>query len=401
METQFWKRNKLQFLFIAVIVALTCLIALAFFRADLVIRAIRIVVSILTPFIYGFVISYLLRPFSIFIEKGLMKLAGKKSHPKVHGMIRMFSILLSLFLLLFLIVWFFVTVLPQVITSITGIISSLPAAIAQFQGWLKDMDTGGASHEIVSYINDAINTLSQRLENFLSESLLPTLQSSIGQITSSFMELFNLIKNFGLGCIISVYFLGGWEKFGMQGKLIVYSAFPRKTADWIRDEVHFVDQMFNGFIIGKLLDSAIIGLICMVFCTVTQMPYALLVSIIVGLTNVIPFFGPYLGAVPSVLLIMTQDFKMSLVFLVFIIVLQQLDGNVIGPKILGDKLGISSFWILFSILFFGAVWGITGMLIGAPVFAVIYDLIRKAVFYGLKERNCENLKEQYLEKYGE
>ena len=396
MEKNFWKENRVLIFLVCIIAALICLIALAVFRADIFIRGIRIVISILTPFIYGFIIAYLLRPLSLKIESFLRKTLKLPQNPA-----RLIAILISLFLLLFIIAWFLATILPQIVTSIASLVSSLPAAISSFETWLKGMDTNEQTHEIILYMNNAVNTLYERLENFLNTSLLPTMQTAVNQITSSFMNLINVIKDFGLGCIISVYFMSSWERFGMQGKLVVYSAFPSATADWIRDEIHFIDKMCSGFIIGKLADSAIIGLICMLFCTLFNMPYALLVSVIVGLTNVIPFFGPYLGAIPSVLLIMTQDFRQSIIFLIFIIILQQVDGNVIGPKILGDKLGISSFWILFSILFFGALWGLPGMLIGAPLFAVIYDLIKRAVFLGLKARNHNELKEQYLEKYGD
>ena len=428
MDNKFWKQNKALIFLIAVIAVLICVIASLFFRTNIFVKAIRSIASILTPFIYGFVIAYLLRPMSLKIQAFLSRMLsfigknrGKKgnekdkssknvsskssgkvdeSQQKSSGCLKIVSIALSLILMFAAIVCLLLLILPQLITSISNIIAGLPGAIEQFQEWLAGLETGETTHEIVNYTNEIVTTVSEKLQSYLQSSLMPALQTFMSTLTSSFMGIFNVLKDFGLGCIISIYFLSGWEKFGMQGKMIVYSIFPQRVADWIRDEVHYVDKMFSGFIIGKIVDSVIIGLICFAFTKAFGFPYALLVSLLVGVTNVIPFFGPYLGSIPSVLLILTEDTGKALIFLIFIIILQQVDGNVIGPKILGDKLGLSSFWILFSILFFGALWGLVGMLIGAPVFAVVYDLIRRYVFAGLRYRNRTDLKDQYEEKYG-
>ena len=207
------------------------------------------------------------------------------------------------------------------------------------------------------------------------------------------------MKNFGLGMIVAVYLMNGWEKFGAQAKMIVYAIFPKKAAEWIQYEIHYTDRMFSGFIHGKILDSAIVGIICFIFTMFTGMPYALLVSVIVGVTNIIPFFGPYMGMIPSALLILTSSPWKCLVFLVFIILLQQVDGNVLGPRILGETVGISSFWILFSILFFGSIWGLVGMIVGVPLFAVIYDLISRGVSNLLRKRRQETMLDKYTERF--
>ena len=398
MDKYSWKQYKPYLLVLAVIVSMICLIALAFFRTDIFIRGLRTIVSILKPFTYGFVIAFLLRPVCLRIEALLQRLT-KDTSGRRHGLFRGIATAISLILLLLGLCWVILTILPQIVSSLSSIVSSLPGAVQHFQEWLSELDNGEASHELVTYINDITNTLSQKLESFLETSLLPTMQTAIAEITSSFMDLAVFIKDFGLGYIISAYFLVSWEKFFMQAKLLVYSIFPQKAADWIRNETHFVSQVFSGFIVGKIVDSFIVGVICFVFCAITQMPYALLVSVLIGVTNVIPFFGPYLGVIPSVLLILTVSLPKAIIFLVFIIILQQVDGNVLGPKILGDRLGISSFWILFSILFFGSLWGLVGMLIGVPLFAVIYDLLRRMVFKGLEQKNCQDLKDQYMETY--
>ena len=399
METNFWKKYKDLILLLTITVCVIFLIALFFFRTSVLVKTFRALASILAPFIYGFVIAYLLRPVCIRLEKLLLRI-GKNSSERKQKLARTVSIILSLLLLLAAITALLLLVLPQIVSSISRIISRLPAAIDSFQAWMSGLDSGDeASHELVIAINQITETVSQKIQNFLQTSLLPTLQTTITRVTSSFMGILGVLKDFGLGCIISVYFLTSWEKFRMQAKMLVYSSMSRKSADMITEEAQFINRMFSGFIIGKLVDSAIIGVICLLFTELFHLPYAMLISVIVGVTNIIPFFGPYLGAIPSILLIMTENLPKAIVFLVFIIVLQQVDGNIIGPKILGDRLGISSFWILFSILFFGALWGLAGMLVGAPIFAVLYDLIKKRTRRGLKARGCEELAEQYREAF--
>ena len=255
------------------------------------------------------------------------------------------------------------------------------------------------SREVISYVDQIITTLSDRLQNYLSNNVLTNMQDIISNITSSFLSLMSFLKNFGLGCIVSIYLLGSREKFLAQGKLLLYSIFPEKWNRRILNELHLADRMFIGFITGKLLDSAIMGGICFVFCWAAGMPYTVLVSVIVGVTNMIPFFGPYLGAIPSAILILTESPYKCVIFLVFIIILQQIDGNIIGPHILGDKLGLSGFWVLFAILFFGSLWGLVGILIGVPLFAVIYDLVQKLIALCLQKRRQTKLLEDYREQF--
>lgn len=183
--------------------------------------------------------------------------------------------------------------------------------------------------------------------------------------------------------------------------MILYSIFKPRWAQLIQEEVLYADRMFGGFINGKILDSAIIGVLCYFACIVFKFPSALLVSVIIGVTNVIPFFGPFIGAVPATLLILIQSPIKALWFVLFVLVLQQLDGNVIGPKILGNTTGLSSFWVLFSILLFGGLWGFVGMIVGVPLFAVIYDIIKKLVFHGLRRNGQLGQVETYHEEFGD
>ncbi|MBQ6322854.1 MAG: AI-2E family transporter [Lachnospiraceae bacterium] len=394
-----WRQYRLTLLMLSGVLIVGSLIILFFFRTGIYTGALRKTLSILKPFLYGGAIAYLLRPVCSRIQHFLERVLAKLFPGKEIKGLRTVSILLSLFLLFVIIVMLLMAVLPEVISSISRIIRQLPNAVNRFSAWIETLDHGDMSHEVVVQIQQVTDTLTDRLQNYLQTSVLPNLQTFLTNITTSFMDLFSVVKNFGLGCIIASYLLGGWEKFILQAKLLVYGVFPPKAADWIRKEVHFTDRMFSGFINGKLLDSFIIGILCFLFTMITNMPYAMLISIVVGVTNIIPFFGPYLGAIPSALLLLTVSPTKCLIFLVFIIILQQFDGNVLGPAILGDRLGISGFWILFSIMLFSSLWGLVGMIIGVPVFAVLYDIIRSFLSFCLKKRNREDLLTEYKNRY--
>ena len=210
--------------------------------------------------------------------------------------------------------------------------------------------------------------------------ILTGLSDSMINVAGIFMDLF-------IGLVVAIYLLYGRRKFKKQGKLLLYSLFKERWADKIIEEIRFADRVFSGFIGGKLLDSAIIGGICYIGMMIMGLPYAILISVIVGVTNIIPFFGPYIGAIPSAIILLTVSPMSCLMFVIFIVILQQVDGNIIGPKILGSSTGLSGIWVLFSILLFGGLFGFVGMLIGVPVFAVIYDLIRQLIIRGLELRS--------------
>ena len=405
-------------------VAVVCIVILLFFRTDIFTRAGTRLINILMPFIYGFVIAYLLRPCCVFIEKCLVKLekaispsrrkekkavqtaaegaaAGNAAAYENHPVIRMIAILLSLVFLVLVIVVLLLAVIPETINSITRLVSSLPGVIAALEEKIETFDQGTLSHEIVTTLEQATETLSGKLQSFLESTALPYLQSKAFEITSSFFGLVDIIKNIGLGCIIASYLLGGWEKFRAQGKLTIFGLLPKRVAEFVYHELKYTNDMFSSFISGKLVDSLILGIICFVGCSILKTPYAMLVSVVVGVTNLIPFFGQFLGAIPSFLLILTVSPQKSIVFIIFLIILQQVDGNLIGPMILGDKMGLSGFWILFAILFFGSLGGLPGMLAGVPVFAVCYDLFRRIVISGLRKQMKPELLEDYQIRFSE
>ena len=395
MNNEEKKQIKKTLILFAAAIILLCLILTLFFRTSAVTGAFGRAASILEPFFWGLAIAYLLNPVCEYAEGMLTRLEAKVSKKHRPGLIRMGGILAALLLLFAIAVLFILAVLPQMITSISSLLGQLPQSIKDFQLWIETFAQGDTSNELILAVQEVSDTLGERLQEYLKTDLLPNLTTVVSRVTNSFMGILSVLKNFGLGCIIAAYILGSREKFLAQANMILYGLFPPRAADWIRDEVRFSDQMFSGFIRGKILDSLIIGLICLVFTLIARIPYAVLISVIVGVTNIIPFFGPYIGAIPSALLILTVSPAKCLVFVVFIIILQQIDGNYIGPAILGDRLGISGIWILFAIMVFSSLWGILGMLIGVPVFAVIYDLIRKLIYRCLRGRGQEKLIEDY------
>lgn len=240
--------------------------------------------------------------------------------------------------------------------------------------------------QIESGLNDALNA---------NSSMMQTIQGILNNITVQLIEVLSVFKNMFLGFLIAVYLLASRKLFGAQAKLLLYGIFPNKWAGIIEEEFRYTDKMFNGFFVGKIIDSAIIGVICFAGTTLMGFESAAFISVVIGVTNIIPFFGPFIGAIPCTLLLLLDNPWQALYFVIFIVILQQVDGNIIGPKILGNTTGVSSFWVLFSILLFGGLWGIVGMVIAVPLFGVIYDIIRKLTNRGLQKNHQGEMREAY------
>lgn len=345
--------------------------------------------AILAPFLYGGVIAYLLRPIcngcENFLEKHLPS-KMKKAAPAVAVIVSIVTGILVVYALIIMIG-------PQLIDSIVTLWNMLPGRVQEFLDWAKA--TFSENERLYEIFSNGYETLYDTLDNWAKSTLVPQVTNIVSGVGTSVWTVLKFLYNVLIGLIVAVYLLFGRKRFARQGILIVRSMLPERWADLMLEEVEFVDRMFGGFIDGKLMDSAIIGILCYIGCSVLRIPNALLVSAIVGVTNVIPFFGPFIGAVPSTLLILIQDPIKALWFVVFILILQQLDGNVIGPRILGDRTGLSGFWVMFSIILFGGMWGIVGMVICVPLFAVIYDLIKRLVRRGLAKRGHPELWDQY------
>lgn len=359
--------------------------------------AISVLTGILMPFIYGAVIAYLLKPVCNTVENFLRRSFPEKAHKAVEPV----AILLTMLFGVLLVYALLMMIIPQLITSVTTLYYTAQRNINRFVAWISTQEFFEENHDLLLMIESAYDSISLNLDTWIKTTLVPSMQNIVSGVGSGVISVMNTLKNLLIGIIVAVYLLASRKRFAQQAKMILYSAVPSPWAQRILDEVKYADRMFGGFINGKILDSAIIGVLCYIVCLIVRFPSALLVSVIIGVTNVIPFFGPFIGAIPATLLILIQDPIKAIWFVLFVFILQQLDGNVIGPKILGNSTGLSSFWVLFAILLFGGLWGFVGMIVGVPLFAVIYDVVKKLVLFGLRRNGQTQMYDAYHDTFGE
>ena len=359
--------------------------------------AISKLTGILMPFIYGAVIAYLLKPVCNCVEDFLRRLLPEKMGTAAN----MLAVTVSLLFGILVVYALIMMIVPQLITSVTTLYYTARNNLNDFVDWASHQEIIASNQKLLDFIETSYDNLQDTLDNIVRTKLVPSMQSLLSGAALGVMSFVTFLKNIVIGLIVSVYLLASRKKFGQQGKLILYSLVKPRWANLIMEEIRYADRMFGGFINGKILDSAIIGVLCYIACLIFKFPSALLVSVIIGVTNVIPFFGPFIGAIPATLLILIQNPIKALWFVLFVLVLQQVDGNIIGPKILGNTTGLSSFWVLFAILLFGGLWGFVGMIIGVPLFAVIYDVIKKLVFHGLNRNDESGMVNLYHDAFGD
>ena len=359
--------------------------------------AISKLTGILMPFIYGAVIAYLLKPVCNCVENFLRRLLPEK----MGTVANMLAVTVSLLFGILVVYALIMMIVPQLITSVTTLYYTARNNLNDFVDWASHQEIIASNQKLLDFIETSYDNLQDTLDNIVRTKLVPSMQSLLSGAALGVMSFVTFLKNIIIGVIVSVYLLASRKKFGQQCKMILYSLIKPRWADIILEEILYADKMFGGFINGKILDSAIIGVLCYIACLIFKFPSALLVSVIIGVTNVIPFFGPFIGAIPATLLILIQNPIKALWFVLFVLVLQQVDGNIIGPKILGNTTGLSSFWVLFAILLFGGLWGFVGMIIGVPLFAVIYDVLKKFVFHGLRRNEEMELVTTYHDNFGD
>lgn len=380
-----------------VIAASVCLVYLIF-RSENIAEKLKAFYSILTPVVYGIVIAYLLTPIVNYIERRilipLMTRNGAALTTKKKKYMRMISVVLAIVIVCLFCYAFISVIVPEVMQSIITISEQFPYYIANITAFINKLLEDNP--ELNRLFLQFVDNYSDELNDYLNNTIIPQTQTILKHISLSLISLLVTLWNFIIGAIISVYVLFNKELFAGQAKKIIYAFMSTSRANTFIQDVRFSSETFIGFLSGKIVDSTIIGILCFIGVWKLNMPYALLISVIVGVTNVIPFFGPYLGAVPSALLILMVDPLKCLYFVIFIFILQQLDGNVIGPKILGQSTGLSGFWVIFAITLFGGLWGIVGMIVGVPLWAVIYALFKRNVGYRLKKKGLPEATGEYL-----
>lgn len=381
------------------------------FHVDSLTSTVRRLFAILMPVIDGFILAYLLAPLVNATERvittpffALIKKEKKKS------LKRFFSIFITDVFVLWALYAFFSVVIPQIANSIRTILEQFPNYINTLSLWISKLLNDNP--EFQKSVMDFLAQYSMDFTTMINTKVLPQLNSIsnvtemlskfsgvINVITSVSMSVYSILKevwNLVIGFIISIYLLASKELFAAQAKKVVYAFVSLKRANRFISNVRFANKTFGGFFIGKILDSIIIGVICFAVTSILKMPFCVLISVIIGVTNIIPFFGPFLGAIPSTLLILFIDPLQALYFVIFVIILQQVDGNIIGPKILGSSTGLSSFWVIFSITFFGGIWGIVGMIVGVPIFAILFAFMKSLIETRLSARNLSPETKKYL-----
>ena len=381
------KQQFSQGLTLRLVVIVCLLIYFALLRLEMISNVIHLILGILKPIIYGFAIAYLLNPIVKKVDEHLIPYINKHfpNSKKAAQISRGTGIFIAVILLISIITALCNMMLPELYKSIWNMVSTVPSqlntAVDQITKMMsKDTTTGQLFTNVLMQATDFI-------QNWMKTDLLEQVNVVMSNLTVGVINVVKELFNGIIGIIISVYVLWGKEVFSQQAKKIVYAIFKPNSANMILHLTIKSNEIFGGFIIGKIIDSVIIGILCFIGLSILKMPYTLLVSVIVGVTNVIPFFGPYIGAIPSAILITLSNPIKGLYFLIFILILQQIDGNIIGPKIIGNSTGLSAFWVVFSILLGGGLFGIPGMILGVPTFAVLSYIVTMLINHNLEKKN--------------
>ena len=406
MKNQHLKKYLYQGLTAVLVAGAAIVVVFMFIKMNVIRALLRKLFDILMPIIIGAVLAYLLSPLYNRIVKWCSPYFKKwfRTEKRVLACSKSVATILCIGVTIAVVTGLVAIMIPQLITSIEGIVATFSTNAENLSLWIQKTlaDNPELETVVLGYYNTILNSIEEwmnndGIKNFLTTSVMPNVQTVLAGVSTSVVYIIDFLKNILVGLIAAVYLLNMKQTLAGQAKKILYSVFKVGHANWILKEARFIDNMFSGFIIGKLLDSLIIGILCFIGMRLMKMPYQLLVSVIIGVTNIIPFFGPFIGAIPSAFLIILVSPMKCLYFLLFILLLQQFDGNILGPKILGEYTGISSFWVLFSILVFGGLFGFIGMIIAVPTFAVIYDLINQWSLAQLQEKELSTNTADYME----
>ena len=359
--------------------------------------------TIISPFIYGFVMAYLLSPIYNATVRGLYKLLGKyfKNKQRLFSFCKLVASVVAVVCLIGAVAGLIALIVPQVIESLTGILKSLPQRLTQLSALFNDITSKMDNKRLAMKMSEIYAQVQTNLIELAQTKLLPGMGTLVGQVSTQVILTLKTMMNVMIGVMACVYMLNSKERFQGQFKKVILATLPKEKAEALFDFAKFTNRTFGGFINGKIIDSIIIGIICFILMEIFGFPYPILISAIIGITNVIPFFGPFIGAIPAAIIILLVSPIHALYFLVLIFVLQQVDGNIIGPAILGNTTGIASFWVLFSIVIGGGLFGFIGMVLGVPVFAIIYYYFSRSINKRLEAKGLEFRTDSYedLNKY--
>lgn len=335
------------------------------------------VIRAISPFIYGLLFTFIMLPLRKLVENDILKNTKLENKTK-----RIIAVIVAMVVFLLVLATFFVVLIPQLFDSIKTFVDSIGGYVRTIQGMIARLDA--YDEKLAGFLGDMVTNGGKALSDWLTGA-----QGGMSQILNYSLNVARGILNVLIGMIISMYLLFDEEKFKKQIKMVMFGYLNEKTAADLLHLMRLTKNTFNRFIFGKFIDSLIIGFICYFSCLILQIPYPLLIAFVVGITNMIPVFGPFIGAVPLIFILLIINPLKSLEFAVFILVLQQIDGNIIGPKILGGAVGLPTLWVMFAIIAGGALFGIVGMFIGVPVFSVIYELTEERVHNNLKAKEID------------
>jgi len=379
------------------VIGASLLLYFFFLRFDNILGVIKQAIHILKPLLYGILIAFILTQIYNYSEKKLLKFFSNKIEDKelVKKYSKILSIVISiltLFLALFLILYILI---PKLMISILGIIESWSYNVDNIETWLRSLLKERPALEKI--ILDAVNDSSTSILSWISDALLPQMEAIMSSVTTGLNGMYTFIKDFIIGVVFSIYILANKSKFIADLKKATYTFLGIKKGNSVLQGARYSYKVFNGFVKGKLITSGIIGFACYIGMIILKLPYALLISMIVAITNIIPFFGPFIGWIPSVILIAMLSPIDAVYFSILILILQQIEGNILEPKIVGNTTGISGFWVLFSITVFGGIFGFIGMIFGVPIFAIIYKFISHNVNKYLYKKNLPIDEEEYID----
>ncbi len=384
-----WNKNYLGWgiTAFAVVAASSVLIYFIFFGSSAA-SGIGNLIGAIQPIFYGFIFAYLLSPIVSFFERKVFnrvfkpKKVAQTAQSGVTPFIknkpaRVASIVTAVLIFLVIIAAVISAIVPQLYTTITLLVNNIPSYITNTTEWVQS--TFASFPELGEEMMTVVSEAGSALKNFLSNSILPQMGDYLGFVTNGIMSVVGAVLNIFLGIVVAIYCLYSKELFSAQAKKLIYSMMKVGHANSFIGSVRKIRRSFGQFITGTLIDSFIVGCITFIVTTICGIPFSLLVSVIMGITNIIPYFGPFIGAVPSAFLILMEDPFKCLIFIIIVLVIQNLNGNVLSPRILGESMGLSGFWVVFAILAGQGIFGFWGMIIGIPLFAVIYSAARSFI----------------------
>lgn len=371
------KEFKEKIKIVTLCIILISIIIISIVNLETILGCVNRIIKAITPFIYGCCFAYIIAPLCNKIESKI-----KCKHKEILAI----TITEITFISLIIIICFLIV--PQSIESIMKIVDELPNAWLKLEGHIENIQNNNPI--IANMLGGDVNGFNEIVGTTLESTFKTNIDNIIASIINKTTDFGKMLFDIIIGVIANIFILANRKIFAKQLDNILYIFSSKKAYNIIKEEIQVINKMFSGFFIGKLIDSIIVGIICIIVLLIMKMPYAMLISVIVCVTNIIPIVGPFIGAIPGVLIVLSVDPLKALYFLIFIIILQQIDGHIIGPKCIGNTTGLSTFWVLFAIIVFGKLFGIVGMVIGVPTLAVIFDIGRKIMDYKLSKKKQFN-----------